>query len=622
MIHEKLVFVENKEHIKDALDYCESDKNAVIVAVSPDVVSELEALGQKFALLEDYYSDEELMEHCATDGFALMDRICDYIDTKAAAILFEPHEALPFAKGCYYNLKVVIDTVYSRALILRQLLEKSRAGEIIYFSTDKEKIQEDLYFDAESIYSRLLESIFSKRISCKAIHAAHTDNRKPISSAIGGVKKFLKANVRYAINMAKRCREYFMSSVSDKKTIYECVVDNDVKLTTRRLRNQFRIVNATIFAPHPYFGAVNKDINIRTRRLWGALRQDAEFKKIFDAKGINFFEIVQERLEYLTTNTFAKMLSWHRIFEGVFKKNRRNAAVAITSNNCSYIPKALSFVCAKNKVPFVEFQHGGLGYFEFPSHYYDNLRCGDYFFSYGGDGLKNLYVKRYGADGRKIKPVGSPMLDDLTRKTAASKRIPGLKPVIIYAPTNMMKQRRYFSYHALADNTYYLFQKKLIDMFSALGDGFEFIVKLHPNPSVPASPITEYIDRIKAGNISVERDGYLAKYLHSADGLIIDSPTTVLLQGIAAGNAVFVINNVLKITGEAEAMLKKEVYRAQSVEELRAALVSAFSPDGNVARPAGAAGDFFKEYGTLGDSAKRAAEELKALAGIKSFTIT
>ena len=167
----------------------------------------------------------------------------------------------------------------------------------------------------------------------------------------------------------------------------------------------------------------------------------------------------------------------------------------------------------------------------------------------------------------------------------------------------------------MSDSDYFAIQKRIVSVFHDFPD-LQFIVKLHPNPSYPLSPIVQLAADLGIDNCLFVRDMMLSEVLPLGDLFINDSPTTTLLQMLTTGKRVLVFNHpALQWEDGALELLRRSAILSDDLAEflhlLRDHLASRrFGPletdDG----------EFLRRYGTcLGDgrSAERVVAALSAI---------
>ena len=103
-----------------------------------------------------------------------------------------------------------------------------------------------------------------------------------------------------------------------------------------------------------------------------------------------------------------------------------------------------------------------------------------------------------------------------------------------------------------------MFVRQIIQILSKTPNT-ETIVKLHYKDKI-ANPIEDFIKNSNFTNIKVIKYCNFVELLNEADIVIIDCPTTVIIESLASCKNVIYINlNIVKFTNEGETLLKESV---------------------------------------------------------------
>jgi hypothetical protein len=255
-------------------------------------------------------------------------------------------------------------------------------------------------------------------------------------------------------------------------------------------------------------------------------------------------------------------------------------------------------------VPTAVHQHGGfLGYPEVPAARIHELACSDAYLAYGEGVTRWIETQRVSVDP---VAVGSSALDSLRGAARTDAR------TVVYAPTMLMGDARYFSRHIYPDIWYWRLQRIVVERCARLAPE-RVLVKLPP--AEPAqSPLARWIADREFPNVDVVRDVAFADVVADAGLVVLDSPATTLLQALAAGVPVVAFADSQWMTFHADAV--EQLRRTASfstdveafLEEVERAIAAPPQPDDHT---------FLREYGTHlddGRSAQRAAAALETLA--------
>lgn len=226
-----------------------------------------------------------------------------------------------------------------------------------------------------------------------------------------------------------------------------------------------------------------------------------------------------------------------------------------------------------------------------------------------------------------LKPVGSISLDGLRQKSGTGYLPQDLsvrlsrwgkegKKVCLYATTNYFQNNCYSSYEPPpSDIRLYETQLTLISELSSYS-GVGLILKLSPNPTYRRPPWVDYFKDDSL--VIIDNECKFSELLGYADLVVLDWPSTTLLQAIATDKPVFVVMKHLWLFPRARRMLERRVVCADEPGELLSSLKEYL---GNGIYPADINDNaFLKAYGTYhddGHTGERAVAVVLQAVGIK-----
>jgi hypothetical protein len=147
---------------------------------------------------------------------------------------------------------------------------------------------------------------------------------------------------------------------------------------------------------------------------------------------------------------------------------------------------------------------------------------------------------------------------------------------LILYPTNFYYQNDLHNrfYPTFSDNLQWDIQKALVNVFAKYFD-YKTIVKYHPSHDYRDPPLEKYSEKKGFINIRFIKNEYtFAELIQCADIIVLDYPTTTLLQSLTTDKPVFVYTGQLKIDKDALELLKKRAYCFDILENLKASLDS------------------------------------------------
>jgi len=129
---------------------------------------------------------------------------------------------------------------------------------------------------------------------------------------------------------------------------------------------------------------------------------------------------------------------------------------------------------------------------------------------------------------------------------------------VLYAPTGLKGDLRYGPNHSLHSTAYCLHTIQVVQALSRLPDTC-VLVKLHYKDKI-ANPVEGWIQQQANSNIRGLKQMGFAGVLPWADIVVLDLPTTTLIEAMAeAKRVVYLHPDIFKLTTDGEALLKKTV---------------------------------------------------------------
>ncbi|HTY53453.1 MAG TPA: hypothetical protein VMB35_09715 [Methanomicrobiales archaeon] len=274
--------------------------------------------------------------------------------------------------------------------------------------------------------------------------------------------------------------------------------------------------------------------------------------------------------------------------------------------------------CAEEEgVPVVSWQHGAQGFFRAPMMQYVELRHSSVHLCFGGKVRETIRREFGGEAPREVVPVGSYQLQEL-----ASSRGPGYAdPDILYATTSYLGNYLYtggIGEEVFRDIDFWETQKAIL---TALGmGGRETVFKLHPGDT-PSGHLQGFLAAKGFPNITVVRgERSFTDLVRNAGTVVLDCPSTTLLEAIAAGCDVLVLLRHVRLTSDARALLRKRAYIADDREEFTTLLGKYLRGEKTGQDPDPTDKGFLEAYGVHrldGNVAERALAVIRGLPGVR-----
>jgi hypothetical protein len=281
--------------------------------------------------------------------------------------------------------------------------------------------------------------------------------------------------------------------------------------------------------------------------------QRIDFSPVFIAK---LDPIIQRSV--LSTGPLSKK------FDLVIRKRKPHAI--ITATHTTACENLLCRIASHHNIPVITWQHGSQGFANAPMVYYEELMNTHVYLCFGR-GVKEMFEQDpFNHFDSRIVEVGSYELENLDKKMQVP---PSKSKTVLYATNNYYTNISYISPETLLhDIDFWATQKKIIRV---LGENkTESILKLHPT-QYPEQHFTGFVSANRYSTIKIVKDQTkFSALLDNSDIVIIDFPSTVLLQAIAAKKVVFVLLKHQKLSGLATDLLKKRAYCSDDIDEFSA----------------------------------------------------
>ena len=641
-----LVFLETRGQVRKVRHLLRRTRApGKVVALSPEAMDSLDRMHLPYTTPEDYCSVEAIRE-MGEQNFARTERLCndidDYLRLKLSTQLDSP--APQMARMHFYDLKILTDVVGTRVSIIGRVLEGEKPSKVLFFRTRPQRPGEDFDFDHESVYSLVIPLVCgsvgtpftvlgTEKVSFPSVDTALW---KRLIYTLVGRKMVARARLALAISprltrgRSKAKGRPRVLLINANPELLEVVRHCQQRKQYDFVTSQGWLKGKTSPAEPGQTGmGLAKGLTPDARALWEDKKAQEQWRAHFVFDGLDCWPVVEGRIRRLITRslpvTFATWLR-ARVRFGVDP-----CVSVLLSTFLSAQERAIAAAARETGVPVLLYQHGGgYGWRRLPMHFYLEGRFMDYFAAYG-EGAARHFARTAppGSSQPRTFSVGSCSLDRLAERLQSPEGKGevhakyGLEPgkrLVLYVVDVFGGSRGYYPNY-YPDTWYYAHQK---DMAAVLARHPEFqcLVKL-PSGNNAQNPLGGYIGRLGADHIRVADTGRFSDLLPAADAVIIDYPSTTLLEALVTGKPVLVLvdSRVLAFDESAMKLLRKRARVASTPQELME-LVQGFLGNGMPHDDFSADNEFLREYGThLGDglSLERAAARLHQLASERSL---
>lgn len=362
---------------------------------------------------------------------------------------------------------------------------------------------------------------------------------------------------------------------------------------------------------------------------WPFIEKDSDIMRHFQLFGVSYYPLLKERFIHIYS---CVPLQFKKVFNKIqdicVRFNVRAVLRAATSGGVGHaINQASRFI----SIPVFVWQHGAVMDNDRISQscdYIDRMTA-DVTFVYG-EGPKRAYTTCSKDFKSKVVPVGSASLDAV--QSSCKERTLNFSGTgtldteinILYATTSYYQNHWYYGAPPGISDRYFCRDqwfiisslRKAMEQF-----GVKIVIKLYPGGTYQDPPWIEKFKNCKGIRIVKEEADFL-QLLPSSNAVILDYPSTTLLQTIAAGLPLFVLMKYWEYPMEAKRMLSLRAVLAEEPEDL----MIKFNTYCNDLKYAPNLKDdlFLKSYGTYlgdGNSAERAIKVLLDKIKLPSHTL-
>jgi hypothetical protein len=319
-----------------------------------------------------------------------------------------------------------------------------------------------------------------------------------------------------------------------------------------------------------------KKINLKSDCYWGTI----------DYSGI-FFASVESLLKQ---DLYALSEMIGKCEHELMARKPSVLGLAAKTNTFEFI---IATIAQHRGLPVISWQHGAYGHHDAPIMLYSEYMNSDFHFSWGQGvttAMKNDPTNIFPCTDI---PIGSYQLERIFfNKTLCSSVYS-----IVYVTTGYQKNNFYVSFPIpFHDNALWQMQKNILDILGATGK--KSVFKLHPG-EISRYMFCQYITSRSFKNIElIINELSFLELMRQSDIVIIDFPSTSLLQAIAARKIIFLVMGTVQLKDEAMNLLKKRVFYCKDTEELKEMLTKYLNGQSLDQNPDPDNTEFLVMYGT------------------------
>ncbi len=586
------------------------------VALDPFAMAALERKSLTYALPEDYCDRDELEEHCVA-GTARLEDFCATFDQWAwrQHPVLEEMEVRP-ARFDFLPLLQQYHTLIGRALQLRRILESGPAGPAYYVHRDSSgAFSGGLIPNDVSLNTVVLPYLVCQR----DVHPLKYDfpQQKGAGNFTTALRSRLSALVQRSpvaytlVQDLKSSRNPWANLKGEFRTRakarnYGAILCEDT-YEWRRVIPALRERGWLVLAWPPRWSIVEK----------GQLGDDGgpgpspEMGDLLSQEGVPIDDLLGGALARRWARVAHELPGMVERYRALVR--RYGIVAALTSSLWDGSKRLSAHILRRLGVPVLIWQHGYVGSWrEGPTQYYalSNATDVDTAFVYG-PGVERAYQ---GYANSPVISVGSAQLEVMP--PVPQHDIEPRRRRVLYATTNYYQNTWYVGFSPpFSDRLFYQDQLRLMGGLQRMAEdhGAVVTVKLHPHQVYRVPPWVGRFSHEQGFSIYRQSPSFV-DLLRLVDVVVLDLPSTTLLQALNTDLPVFALTSHWTNPEEATSLLRGRVCLADNVEDLLSRLGRYL--DTGEYEPSLHDRGFLGEFGTnrdLGSTVHRAIEAVETL---------
>jgi hypothetical protein len=574
----KVLLVEHDYHV-DELVRRGIAKDCEWVALGPSAMHRLDSSQIPYSIPEDYASSHEIGQACL-GSYDRLKRVCEEIDGEI--IDEDPFLAKWGIRPLFlhlWQLAMVTDALVARSVWLRVILDHFSSAEVYAFLNSAQPYGPlDISFaKTETLWGRLLSVSGWKNgtvLLPEADLGLENDGDAPQESYLSALKNRVKSklaadvtlrtvasSIKYNIpwniprNLlpSKAGAILVLGHPYEWRHIFPFLCESGGKLIFIDSRHFERDLPTVQAGPW----------SSRTEELW------AMFQAGLGADSNDYASALKDRVCWIIEKG-PKMA--RTVMDGMERVLLVKSSIFKLLIHCgsTYFPEhVIRQIFAKRGVPAFGWQHGAVWYDKGITQKMDlmDLPSSTSFFTYGAN-VTLAYESSDLSGSCKIRSLGNITLDEISRNEGLASEQPCS---ILYVITNYYRNAWYCGFSPpFSDRIYFREQRLIIDALKEMAANnpqVKITIKLHPGVSYDSDP--PWVTELKnVESIRLKRSPGFVGMLKTHDIIIIDTPTTTLLESIATYKPVFVLTSVITPPKSDLPLLKRRAVCAENALEL------------------------------------------------------
>ena len=534
----KLFLAEYEHDVQKLLDLYRSmdQEEARWVALEPFAEAELDRLSIPYTTAENILSNEEIYLNSGQTA-----------EQKVNQLISEAHRTIDSIRYYHYPLLIILEGFCYRLFVLQRLMDELKPEKVYIVDNNASLEGDDLLFNQNAVLWAKCMKLFD--IPVETIDTIIIIPKQRAGIKYMAYKIFIQFPFLYSVYLylkkegpnpfAKGSKNLLLLGNSfNWQGTYELFESNGFRIK-QLVKTDAMLPPKT---PPPEMEFLN----------------NVEYSKIFTYLGMDFSSLVIPLLKRVFTDAACTGKANYEFAKKYIKDNTPSALLlSVTISSPWFVAKAFR----ESGLPVILWSHGAGAVAEHSNQIYAEILDIDYYLNqgHGATAKYNQYCKI--VDFTPL-PIGSVSIDKTMRSLRSNENT--IKDIdVLYISTNYYQNYRYSAFKpCLTDNSLFEVQKKIILETTASSD-INVVWKAHPSPQYRKPPVN-----LPSNTRMITNETTLRELYPRAKAIVLDMPTTTLLESVTTEVPVFVYTGFMELTSHANELLQKRAVVNDNIDVL------------------------------------------------------
>jgi len=578
-----IILIYEPDELEIALQTYPPASDTQFCTLTPRAMAGCEKMGINYKALEDYGVDDEiqiLKEKVHNDVLKVIqigDKVLKsyYTTDNIVDIYISPFRA------SIHRLAVLLGGSQIRLHYIKYMISSTKAKKVVWFGYPASVLTEyngnkafslDGSIEIALLIHGLWENIELEDLSELCINSKVSQNNilPSNTSIINNIKRILPIKNKFWLRLIRICRwSFFKAFLPYRKNILIGSSSNFILQSIPHLIDQ----GYGIRYEKDYSSYMNEWEDNNTKSIRDKLYLEFNKSKLFRFDGSDFIDFIFPHIEYL--GTLAVPLA------NIAKKtkkyiNNKNIACFLSIGAHRAHTFALFEGAKRAGAKIITFQHGAFGAYGDIYMEYDDVSISDHHIC-PGLGDQALHAKANNKYKQKCNPLGliNSNYNIVTSKSIKStNKHERLKSKIVYV-TSLYYQNvgNFMLFNTVwKDSNLYRKQKIIIEGLNKLkkeNKNLDIIIKFHPRQNKHNIPHKDYLNTHNGLSFAFQTPTF-NELLIKGNIIVIDTPSTTLIQSSVTKKPLFILNSHLKLLSDAkDRLVKRAVVKDDPIELMK-----------------------------------------------------